>query len=72
MVNRAKLRPAEMETAPKILKIPGAEPIVEEMSEDEKREYLRDFFADRHGELVLASGAANPDPKFTPRGATVH
>ena len=72
MVNRAKLRPAEMETAPQILRIPGAEPIGEEMSEDEKREYLQDFFAARHAELFLPSGAPNMDPKFTPRSATVH
>lgn len=72
MFNRQKLRPAETEAAARVLKIPRAEPIVEEVSEDEKREYLRDFFADRHGELFFASGAANPNPKFTARGATVH
>lgn len=72
MFNRQKLRPAETEAAARVLKIPGAEPIVEEMSEDEKREYLRDFFADRHAELFLPSGAPNTDPKFTPRSATVH
>ena len=72
MVNRAKLRPAEMETAPQVLKIPGADPIVEEMSEDERKDYLQKFFAARHSELFLPSGAPNTDPKFTPRSATVH
>ncbi|MGV2052832.1 hypothetical protein ACQZ48_22410 [Agrobacterium sp. 22-209-1] len=72
LVNRAKLRPADVETAPKILKIPGAAPIVDEMSEDEKREYHREFFADRHAELFLSSGAPNTNPKFTPPSATLH
>lgn len=72
MLNRQRLRSAETEAAPQVLDIPGAEPIFDEITEDEKRERLREFFADRHGELFFASGAANPDPKFTPRGATVH
>lgn len=71
ILNRQRLRPLEMVSAPQVLKIPG-EPIVEEMTEDEKRERLREFIADRHSELFLASGAVNPEPKFTPRGATVH
>lgn len=72
MVSRAKLRPSEMEAAPQILKIPGAEPIVEEMSEDEKREYLREFIEQRHAELFLPSGLPNTNPKFVPRSATLH
>lgn len=71
MLNRQRLRPSETVSAPRVLKIPG-EPIVEEMTEDEKRERLREVIADRHSELFLASGAVNPEPKFTPRGATVH
>lgn len=67
IVSRSKLRPAELETAPGILAIP------EPMAEDEKREALMEFLKDRHGELYLASGAANPDPKFVPRSdATLH
>lgn len=72
MLNRQRLRPAETDAAPQVLKISGAEPIANEMSEDERREYLRDFFADRHSELFLPSGLPNTDPKFTPRSATVH
>ena len=72
MVSRTKLRPAEMETAPRILKIPEAEPIVEEMSEDGRKEWLREFFADRHAELFTPSGLPNTDPKFAPRSATLH
>lgn len=72
IVNRSKLRPAQMEAAPQVLKIPGADPIADEMTDDEKREYHREFFANRHAELFLASGAPNLIPTFTPRGATVH
>ncbi len=72
LVNRAKLRQAQSEAAQRILRIPGAEPIVEQMSEDDKREYLREFIADRHAELYLRSGAPNMDPKFTPHSATLH
>lgn len=72
IVNRSKLRPAKTETAPQVLKIPGAEPIVDEMSEDERKEWLREFFAERHAELFLPSGASNMNPKFTPRSATLH
>jgi hypothetical protein len=71
LLNRAKLRPAETEAAPHVLRIPGAAAIVEETSEDEKRKYLREFIAARHSELFMASGAANPNPKFAPR-ATLH
>jgi hypothetical protein len=70
VLNRAKLRPAVAQAAPQVLKIPGAASIVEEMSEDEKREYLREFIADRHAELFMASGSANPNPKSLPR--TLH
>jgi hypothetical protein len=72
MLNRQRLRPSETEAAPQVLKIPGAEPIVDLMTEDQKREQVREFFADRHGELFLAPGIPNLDPKFTPRSATVH
>ncbi|KQZ55145.1 hypothetical protein ASD54_07665 [Rhizobium sp. Root149] len=72
MLNRQRLRSDEIEAAPQVLSIPGAEPTVDEMTQDEKREHLREFFADRHGELFLASGISNLDPKFTPGGATVH
>ncbi len=72
LVNRARLRPAGMETAPQVLKIPGAEPIIEEMSEDEKRDYLQEFFAARHAELFEPSGLPNTNPKFAPRSATLH
>jgi hypothetical protein len=72
MLNRQRLRPAETEAAPQVLDIPGAEPIVDELTEDEKRQFLREFIADRHAELFLPSGAPNTDPKFTPRSATVH
>ena len=72
LVNRAKLRPAELATAPLVLKIPGAEPPVEEMSEDEKREYLQEFFAARHAELFKPSGLPNTNPKFASSSATLH
>ncbi len=72
ILNRQRLRPAETDAAPQVLEIPGAEPIADDMTEDEKRERLREFFADRHSELFLAAGIPNLDPKFTPRGATVH
>lgn len=72
MLNRQRLRPAETESAPQVLEIPVAEPIVDELTEDEKRQFLREFIADRHAELFLPSGAPNTDPKFTPRSATVH
>lgn len=69
--HRAKLRPVETEAAPRVLKIPATAPIVEEMSEGEKREYLREFIAERHAELFMHSCATNTNPKFTPR-ATLH
>lgn len=67
MFNWQRLRPAEVEAAPAVLNIPGAEPTF-----DEKREHLRALFEERHGELFLPPGIPNTDPKFTSRGATVH
>ncbi len=72
MVSREKLRPAEMETAPQVSKIPGVEPIVDEMSEDERKGWLREFIAARHAELFTPSGLPNTNPKFVPRSATLH
>lgn len=68
MVSRSKLRLPGVETASQVLATP------EPMTDEQKREFLLEFMKDRHSELFLALGVANPNPKFTPRETrpTVH